>query len=154
MRCVRAWVVTWHQFAPETFFWPAQRGEGGGRGETRATTVGGSQRQWRVGGRHLGALEFESRCQQVVVDGEQLGVKVKVLDLQTRRASSARYLTAKTKQQSEKERKAQNSARSLTFSNDFNPPDVDLSSNSLATACTPRITSEHTCHTQYTASPP
>jgi hypothetical protein len=55
------------------------------------------------GGGHLGALEFESRCQQVVVDGEQLGVKVKVLDLQARRGSSARYLTAKTKQQSEKE---------------------------------------------------
>ena len=78
---MRVWVVTWHQFAPETFFWPAQKGGGGG--ETRASTVGGSQRQWYMGDTHLGALEFESRCQQVVVDGKQLGVKVKVLDLQT-----------------------------------------------------------------------
>jgi hypothetical protein len=36
-----------------------------------------------MGDTHLGALEFESRCQQVVVDGKQLGVKVKVLHLQT-----------------------------------------------------------------------
>jgi hypothetical protein len=71
------------RFEPETSFWPARKKTGKTWRETKADSAckhKGEEEEGGEGG-NLRALELESRGQEVVVNGEQLGVKVEVFDL-------------------------------------------------------------------------